>query len=143
MSTTDDLRSTLDRHASELTDHDLHVRPVAVRERIRVVRRRRRATVAGVAAAVVAAVALTVSLPGGRQVPVADRTLAGHAPRGGRARVVPGSTSLPPTVRAWSAGRRRAPTTRSRCGVSTTGLARSRPTTSATSCACPRGAAAP
>ena len=82
MSTTDDLRSTLDRHASELTDHDVHVRPVAVRERIRVVRRRRRATVGGVAAAVVGAMALTLSLGGARQAPVADRTLAGHeAPR--------------------------------------------------------------
>ena len=59
MSTMDDLRSTLDRHASELTDHDLHVRPVAVRERIRVVRRRRRGAAGGVAAAVVGAMALT------------------------------------------------------------------------------------
>ena len=82
MSTTDDLRSTLDRHASELTDHDVHARPVAVRERIRVVRRRRRATVGGVAATVVGAMALTLSLGGARQAPVADRTLAGHeAPR--------------------------------------------------------------
>ena len=78
MSTMDDLRSTLDRHASELTDHDVHARPVAVRERIRVVRRRRRAAVGSVAAVVVGAVALSLSLPGGRQAPVADRTLAGH-----------------------------------------------------------------
>lgn len=82
MSTTDDLRGTLDRHASALTDHDLHIRPVAVRERVRVVRRRRRAALGGVAAAVVGAVALSLSLGGGRQAPVADRTLAGHeAPR--------------------------------------------------------------
>ena len=82
MNTTDDLRSTLDRHASGLADHDLHVRPVAVRERVRVVRRRRRAAVGGVAAAVVGALALTLPLGGERQAPVADRTLAGHvAPR--------------------------------------------------------------
>ena len=78
MSTTDDLRSTLDRHASELTDHDVHVRPVAVRERIRVVRRRRRGAVGGLAAVVVGAMALTLSLGGGQPAPVADRTLAGH-----------------------------------------------------------------
>lgn len=84
MSTTDDLRSTLDRHASGLADHDLHVRPVAVHERIRVVRRRRRGAVGGVAAAVVGAVALTFTLSfgGGQQAPTADRTLAGHVAPG-------------------------------------------------------------
>src|SRR6478672_2563894 len=84
MSTTDDLRSTLDRHASGLADRDLHVRPVAVHERIRVARNRRRGAVGGVAAAVVGAVVLTLtlSLGGGQQAPVADRHLAGHlAPR--------------------------------------------------------------
>ncbi|GAA2149749.1 hypothetical protein GCM10009844_29760 [Nocardioides koreensis] len=84
MSTMDDLRGTLDRHAAELTDHDVHVRPVAVRERIRVVRRRRRTAVGAVAASVVAAMAVTLTLPlaGDRKAPVADRTLAGHeAPR--------------------------------------------------------------
>lgn len=80
MSTMDDLRSTLDRHAGELADHDLHIRPVAVHERIRVVRRRRRGAAGAVAAVVVGAVALSVSLSlgGGQQPPVADRTLAGH-----------------------------------------------------------------
>ena len=82
MSTMDDLRSTLDRRAAALTDHDLHARPVAVRERIRVVRRRRRAAVGGLAAVVVGATALTLSFGGGRQVPVADRTLAGHVAPG-------------------------------------------------------------
>lgn len=52
MSTIDDLRGTLDRHAAELTDHDVHARPGAVRQRIRGVRRRR-AGAGGLAAAVV------------------------------------------------------------------------------------------
>ena len=54
MSTLDDLRGTLDRHAAELTDHDVHTRPGAVRQRVRVVRRRR-AGAGGLAAAVVVA----------------------------------------------------------------------------------------
>jgi hypothetical protein len=78
MSTIDDLRGTLDRHAADLDDHALHARRAAVRERIRVVRRRRRAALGGAAAVVVGAVALTFSLPGAQQAPVADRTLAGH-----------------------------------------------------------------
>ena len=79
MSSIDDLRGTLDRHAEGFVDHDLHVRPVAVRERVRAVRRRRRSMVWMAAAAVVAAVGVTVvGLGGDQQVPPADRTLAGH-----------------------------------------------------------------
>ena len=61
MNTVDDLRASLDRHASELPDPGAHGRPAAVRERVRVVRRRRRA--AG-AAAVVSAVAVAAPLGG-------------------------------------------------------------------------------
>ncbi|MBB6628107.1 hypothetical protein H5V45_12330 [Nocardioides sp. KIGAM211] len=79
MSSIDDLRSTLERHADGLADHDLHVRPVAVRARVRAVRRRRRSVLGGVAAAVVAAaVATTLAVGADRSAPVADRTLAGH-----------------------------------------------------------------
>ncbi|MCW2791010.1 MAG: hypothetical protein JWO76_108 [Nocardioides sp.] len=79
MSSIDDLRSTLERHADGVADHDLHVRPVAVRERVRAVRRRRRSVAGGIAAvAVVAAVATTLSIGADRSAPVADRTLAGH-----------------------------------------------------------------
>lgn len=52
MNTLDDLRTTLDRHAEGLDDTERHVRPVAVRARIRAVRRRRAGAVA-IAAAVV------------------------------------------------------------------------------------------
>jgi hypothetical protein len=58
MNTVDDLRASLDRHASELPDSGAHGRAAAVRERVRVVRRRRRT------ASVVAAVALAVPLAG-------------------------------------------------------------------------------
>jgi hypothetical protein len=79
MSSTDDLRSALERHADGVSDHDVHLRPVAVRSRIRAVRRRRRAVAGGLAGlAVVAATAVTFSLGSDRSAPVADRTLAGH-----------------------------------------------------------------
>ena len=61
MNTVDDLRASLDRHASELSDSGAHGRPAAVRERVRVVRRRRRTAVA---ASVVTAVALAAPLAG-------------------------------------------------------------------------------
>ena len=61
MNTVDDLRASLDRHASELSDLGAHGRPAAVRERVRVVRRRRRTAAA---AAVVTVVALAVPLGG-------------------------------------------------------------------------------
>ncbi|MBA2956017.1 hypothetical protein GON03_16890 [Nocardioides sp. MAH-18] len=46
MNTLDDLRDTLERHADILHDTERYVRPVAVRARIRAVRRRRAAAVA-------------------------------------------------------------------------------------------------
>lgn len=55
MNTLDELRGTLTRHADELEDAQRYVRPVAVRARIRTVRRRR----AGGAAAAFAVVAVT------------------------------------------------------------------------------------
>ena len=55
MNTLDDLRTSLDRHASGLADRDVSARPGAVRERVRVVRRRRAAAVGLSAAAVVGA----------------------------------------------------------------------------------------
>jgi len=60
MSTLDDLRSTLDRHADELHDADRYVRPVAVRARIRAVRRRRAAAVSVAAALVLVGAAAAV-----------------------------------------------------------------------------------
>jgi hypothetical protein len=60
MNTLDDLRSTLGHEADRLDDTDRYVRPVAVRERIRAVRRRRAALAAS--AAVLAVVAATTTL---------------------------------------------------------------------------------
>jgi hypothetical protein len=76
MSTLDDLRTTLDRHASGLPDDHLSVRTGAVRERVRVVRRRRRAGVAGALAVVLATVGGVVLGLGGGDRP-GDRELAG------------------------------------------------------------------
>jgi hypothetical protein len=76
MSTLDDLRTTLDRHASGLPDDHLSDRTGAVRERVRVVRRRRRAGAAGALAvvlAVVGGVVLGLDSPHRH----ADRRLAG------------------------------------------------------------------
>lgn len=53
MNTLDDLRASLDQRAEQLHDTELYARPVAVRRRIRAVRRRRTAVAAVVAAAVV------------------------------------------------------------------------------------------
>jgi hypothetical protein len=55
MNTLDDLRASLDREAGRLDDVDRYVRPVAVRQRIRAVRRRRAALAACVAVLVVVA----------------------------------------------------------------------------------------
>ena len=60
MSTLDDLRSTLEQHADGLDDTERYVRPVAVRARIRAVRRRRAGLVAVAAAVVVVAGVATV-----------------------------------------------------------------------------------
>lgn len=79
MSSIDDLRSTLERHADGVADHDLHVRPVAVRERVRAVRRRRRSALAVGVVAVIGAAALATSLEGpDRPDPAGPPTLAGH-----------------------------------------------------------------
>lgn len=78
MSTLRDLRETLDQHAGGIDDTERYVRPVAVRERIRVVRRRR-ATAAGVAAALVVAVAGTAvgTWGGDREVQPAGPVVVG------------------------------------------------------------------
>ena len=61
MNTLDDLRATLTHEADRLGDPDRYARPVAVRGRIRAVRRRRRATAGAVAAALVVATAAGVT----------------------------------------------------------------------------------
>lgn len=78
MSTLRDLRETLEQHADGLDDTQRYVRPVAVRERIRVVRRRR-ATAAGAAAALVVAVATTAvgTWGGDREVQPAGPAVVG------------------------------------------------------------------
>ena len=76
MSTLDDLRTTLDRHASGLPDDHLTDRTGAVRARVRVVRRRRRAGAAGALAVVLAVVGGAV-LGLGSPDRSADRELAG------------------------------------------------------------------
>ncbi|NYD40164.1 hypothetical protein [Nocardioides panaciterrulae] len=81
MSTTDELRAVLGDHAAGVADHDLHVRPVAVRERVRVVRRRRRGLVAAAVAVVLTAagVGLLPTLGGGAPEPAGPpHRLAGH-----------------------------------------------------------------
>jgi len=76
MSTLDDLRTTLDRHASGLPDDHLPERTGEVRARVRGVRRRRRAGAAGAVAAVLALVGgLVLGLDGVDRS--ADRELAG------------------------------------------------------------------
>jgi hypothetical protein len=78
MSSLDDLRATLDRHADDLDDTERYVRPVAVRARIRAVRRRR-ATVAAVAAVLVlvAGVAGAATLRGPSDVDPAGQVVVG------------------------------------------------------------------
>ncbi|KQW49176.1 hypothetical protein ASC77_10815 [Nocardioides sp. Root1257] len=78
MNTLHDLRSTLDRHADDLDDSERYVRPVAVRARIRAVRRRRAGAVAAVAAvAVVAVVAAAGTLRSPQSVEPAGPTVIG------------------------------------------------------------------
>lgn len=59
-----ELRSTLDRHASDLVDHELSARVGSVRGRVRVIRRRRQAAGAVTAVAALAMVASVALLPG-------------------------------------------------------------------------------
>lgn len=74
------LRAELDTHAGDVVDGGSAPRTVAVHERVRVIRRRRRTLAAGSLAAVLAltggGIALTRTQD--RSASVADRTLAGH-----------------------------------------------------------------
>ena len=82
MSSLADLRTTLDRYAEQVTDEDAVIRTTAVRHRVAVVRRRRRALVAGVLAVVVmagAGVAL-VAQPNHGAEPAAPVLLGVRAP---------------------------------------------------------------
>jgi hypothetical protein len=77
MNTLDDLRASLERETT-FDDTERYARPVAVRARIRVVRRRRAGAVAAVAAvAVVAAVATVGTLGGPETVEPAGPTVIG------------------------------------------------------------------
>ncbi len=77
MNTLDDLRSTLHRHADDLDDVERYIRPVAVRARIRVVRRRR-AAIAAAALVVVAGLAgAGMMLRGSDGIDPADRVVVG------------------------------------------------------------------
>jgi hypothetical protein len=74
MTTLRDLRATLEQHAASVDDTERFDRPRAIHERVRVLRRRRNATVAAVAAvAVVVAVASVGLLRPSHQVEPADR----------------------------------------------------------------------
>jgi len=78
MNTISDLRSTLGNHADDV-DGMAHVdRLSQVQGRVRVVRRRRRATVAGLAAAIVAVVGGVTLLPRHHEPTPTDRDLGGH-----------------------------------------------------------------
>jgi hypothetical protein len=82
MSSLTDLRTTLDRHAEQVTDQDAVIRTTAVRNRVAVVRRRRRAFGAGaLTAALVAVVAVVlVSRPHHGAEPAAPVLLGVQAP---------------------------------------------------------------
>lgn len=78
MNTLDELRGTLTRHADELDDVQRYVRPVAVRARIRAVRRRRAGTAAvALAVATVAGVATIGSLRGPDRIDPAGPVVVG------------------------------------------------------------------
>ena len=81
MSTTEELREVLDRHAAAVDDHELHARSRAVHERVRVVRRRRRGAAAAALAVVLVGAGLGVlpALRGGAPEPAGPpQRLAGH-----------------------------------------------------------------
>ena len=65
MSTIDDLRTSLDEHASTVQDHALVSRAAEVHRRVRVVRRRRWAGAVAAAAVVVGAAGVVAALPEG------------------------------------------------------------------------------
>jgi len=73
-----ELRTLLDEHSNDIQDLPAVERLAAVRGRVRVVRRRRQAGLAGAAAAVVAVVGAAVFLPSDGLDPAAQRELAGH-----------------------------------------------------------------
>ena len=74
------LHDVLEQHSSDIHDLPATERLAAIRGRVRVVRRRRRAGLAGAAAAVIAAVGVAVWLPSPQRLdPAAQRDLAGHA----------------------------------------------------------------
>ncbi len=78
MNSLEDLRSTLDQHAAGVDDPDRYARPVAVRERIRAVRRRRASAVVAAAAVVLVGAVATVSgLQGSDSVDPAGPTVVG------------------------------------------------------------------
>ena len=79
MNSLDDLRATLDAHASDL-DAEAGAgvgRAASVRGRVHVVRRRRRAAAAGASAAVLAAVGALTLLPTGSERAIAPATVVG------------------------------------------------------------------
>ena len=76
MSTLDDLRETLGRHAEGLDDTGRHVRAAAVRRRARLARRRRTvATAVAATAVLVGGAGAVASWPDGRQADVATPTV--------------------------------------------------------------------
>jgi hypothetical protein len=79
MNTIQDLRSTLDREARALHDDNVVARTVAVRGRVRTVRRRRAAAVVAAAAVAVAGVAVGVTTGSDGPAPAAQRRLVGQA----------------------------------------------------------------
>jgi hypothetical protein len=82
MSSLTDLRTTLDRHAEQVADEDAVIRTTAVRHRVAVVRRRRRAFGAGALAAALVAVCavVLVSQPNHGAKPAAPVLLGVQAP---------------------------------------------------------------
>jgi hypothetical protein len=74
------LHDVLEQHSSDIHDLPAAERLASIHGRVRVVRRRRRAGLAGAAAAVIAAVGVAVWLPSHQRLdPAAQRDLAGHA----------------------------------------------------------------
>lgn len=80
MSSLDELRSTLERQADALQDTERYIRPVAVRARIRAVRRRTTAIAAAATVAVLATVAGVVSLRGPAEIQPAHQVVGVEVP---------------------------------------------------------------
>jgi len=77
MTSIDELRRTLETHATDVGESDVVTRTAAVHHRVAVVRRRRRAAVAGGAAAVLAVAAGVARLPESEGPDPANRTVVG------------------------------------------------------------------